>query len=188
VKTTGLPPVTDGGHDETALIDRARAGDRDAQEALVRRHLGEVFDLAWRIIGDRDVAQDAAQEAIISALGALHRFRGDASFRTWLLRITVNAAKTQFRRQSRRREVKLNLAADVRTEELDPAAETMLRAEAGRVAGLLGQLPPKQRMAVVLRVNRGLSYAEVGEILDCSEGAARVNYHLGVKRLRELVQ
>jgi RNA polymerase sigma-70 factor (ECF subfamily) len=180
--------MTDAGHDETALIDRARAGDRDAQEVLVRRHLGEVFDLAWRIIGDRDVAQDAAQEAIISALGALHRFRGDASFRTWLLRITVNAAKTQFRRQSRRREVKLSLALDVRTDELDPAAETMLRAEAGRVAGLLGQLPPKQRMAVVLRVNRGLSYAEVGEILDCSEGAARVNYHLGVKRLRELVQ
>jgi RNA polymerase sigma factor (sigma-70 family) len=82
----------------------------------------------------------------------------------------------------------LSLALDVRTDELDPAAETMLRAEAGRVAGLLGRLPPKQRMAVVLRVNRGLSYAEVGEILDCSEGAARVNYHLGIKRLRELVQ
>jgi RNA polymerase sigma-70 factor (ECF subfamily) len=188
VKTTGLPPVTDAGHDETALIERARAGDRDAQEALVRRHLGEVFDLAWRILGVRDVAQDAAPDAIISALGALHRFRGEASFRTWLLRITVNAAKTHFRRQSRRREVKLTLASDVRSEELDPAAETMLRAEAGRVAALLEHLPPKQRMAVILRVNRGLSYAEVGDLLDCSEGAARVNYHLGVKRLRELVQ
>jgi RNA polymerase sigma-70 factor (ECF subfamily) len=64
----------------------------------------------------------------------------------------------------------------------------MLRAEAGRVAALLEHLPPKQRMAVILRVNRGLSYAEVGDLLDCSEGAARVNYHLGVKRLRELVQ
>jgi RNA polymerase sigma-70 factor (ECF subfamily) len=188
VKTTGLPSATDAGHDETALIDRARAGDRDAQEALVRRHLGDVFDLAWRILGDRDAAADATQDAIMNALGALDRFRGDASFRTWLLRITMNAAKTQFRRHSRRREVTLTLAADVRSEDADPESAASLRDEAGRASAQLAKLPPKQRMAVILRVSRGLSYAEVGEVLNCSEGAARVNYHLGIKRLRELVQ
>ncbi|MGH7502992.1 MAG: RNA polymerase sigma factor [Longimicrobiales bacterium] len=188
MKATGQQQMTDAGHDETALIDRARAGDRDAQEDLVRRHLGHVFDLAYRILGDRDAAQDATQDAMISALGALGRFRGDASFRTWLLRITVNAAKTQFRRQFRRSEVKLTLASDVRSEAADPALAAVLKSEAARASAQLAKLPPKQRMAVVLRTSRGLSYAEVGEILECSEGAARVNYHLGIKRLRELLQ
>jgi RNA polymerase sigma-70 factor (ECF subfamily) len=92
----------DGGVDESALIERARAGDHDAQEQLVRQHLGDVFDLAHRILGDRDLAQDAAQDAIVSALNGLGGFRGDASFRTWLLRITVNAAKSRSGLDARR--------------------------------------------------------------------------------------
>jgi RNA polymerase sigma-70 factor (ECF subfamily) len=63
-----------------------------------------------------------------------------------------------------------------------------LNDEAARVAAMLEKLPEKQRMAVNLRVNQGLSYQEIGAVLDCTEGAARVNYHLGVKRLRELLK
>ena len=71
--------------------------------------------------------------------------------------------------------------------EPDAATGAVTRDESARASKLLERLPPKQRMAVTLRVNQDLSYAEIGEILDCSEGAARVNYHLGIKRLRELV-
>ncbi|MEX0906762.1 MAG: sigma-70 family RNA polymerase sigma factor, partial [Gemmatimonadota bacterium] len=60
--------------------------------------------------------------------------------------------------------------------------------EAERVSALLERLPTKQRMAVSLRIQQGLSYAEVATALGCTQGAARVNYHLGVKRLRELSQ
>lgn len=68
---------------------------------------------------------------------------------------------------------------------MDGATAATIRDEASRVTALLQRLPTKQRMAVSLRVNQGLSYQEIGAVLECSEGAARVNYHLGIKRLRE---
>jgi RNA polymerase sigma-70 factor (ECF subfamily) len=174
--------------DEATLIDRARAGDAGALEALVRLHMDDVYALTLRILGDRDLAADATQNAMINAVRGIGRFRGDASFRTWILRIAANAAKSLGRRRTRRQEVALTAAETMAGDDPDPATRAMNRAEAERVAGLLTELPPKQRMAVQLRVNQGLSYVEIGEILDCSEGAARVNYHLGIKRLRELTQ
>jgi RNA polymerase sigma-70 factor, ECF subfamily len=125
---------------------------------------------------------------MINALRALHTFRGDASFRTWLLRIALNAARTMARRQYHRREVALEAAAELAANDTGAASDVVMKDEAERARELLAQLPEKQRMAVSLRVNQGLSYQEIGRVLDCTEGAARVNYHLGVKRLRELAK
>jgi RNA polymerase sigma-70 factor, ECF subfamily len=174
--------------EETALLERARAGEPEARELLVRRYLDDVYRLTARILGDRDLAHDATQDAFVNALGALHRFRGDASFRTWLLRIAVNAARSVGRRQVRRREVSLVQADHEPSLGPDPATRAEQVTEVERVEKMLALLPTKQRMAVALRVQQGLSYAEIGAALDCSEGAARVNYHLGVKRLRELLK
>jgi RNA polymerase sigma-70 factor, ECF subfamily len=174
--------------EEAALLERARAGEQEARDLLVRRYLDDVYRLTARILGDKDLAQDATQDAFINALGALHRFRGDASFRTWLLRIAVNAARSVGRRQVRRKEVSLVLADHEPSLGPDPAVRAEQTTEVERVERMLAKLPTKQRMAVALRVQQGLSYAEIAAALDCSEGAARVNYHLGVKRLRELLK
>ncbi len=176
------------GEDEAGLLARARAGEESAIDQLVRRYLGDVYVVTVRVLGDHDLAEDAAQEAMLNALRGLKRFRGEASFRTWLLRIAVNAARTVGRRQFRRREVALELAMEAPTSESDSAALVVLRAEAARCATLLAQLPEKQRLAVTLRVEQGLSYQEIATILGSTEGAARVNYHLGIKRLRELTK
>jgi RNA polymerase sigma-70 factor, ECF subfamily len=173
--------------DEALLVERARAGDTAAREQLVRRYVDDVYRLTLRILGDRDLAQDATQDAFVSALGALDRFRGDASFRTWLLRIALNAARSVGRRQVRRREVTLVHAEHEPAAGADAATRVEHTTEAARIERVLVKLPTKQRLAVMLRVQQGLSYAEIGAALDCSEGAARVNYHLGVKRLRELL-
>lgn len=180
-----VEPMADADGD---LVERARTGDRNALERLVAAHLPEVHALTARILRDRSLAQDAAHDAMVNALGALHRFRGEASFRTWVLRIAVNAARTVARRQTRRREVPLELVADHAENGVDTAARVIAGDEARRAAALLDTLPEKQRLTVSLRVQQGLSYHEIGEVLDCSEGAARVNYHLGVKRLRELMK
>jgi RNA polymerase sigma-70 factor, ECF subfamily len=184
VSTTTPPRV----RDDAELIERARAGEGDARDELVRRHLDDVYRVTNRILGDRDLAQDATQDAFMNALGALPRFRGDASFRTWLLRIAVNSARSVGRRQVRRREVSIVLADHVASGAQDPARRAENLTEAARVEDVLRTLPPKQRMAVTLRVQQGLSYAEVAAALDCTEGAARVNYHLGIKRLRGLLR
>ena len=174
--------------DEASLISRARQGDEHAANQLVRRYLGDVFAVTSRVLIDHDLAQDAAQEAFVNALRGLQRFRGDASFRTWLLRIALNAARTLARRQYQRREVPIEVAVDTAGDNHDAADLVALRDEAARAAAMLERLPEKQRLSVSLRINQGLSYQEIGAVLDCTEGAARVNYHLGVKRLRELLK
>ncbi len=171
--------------DEASLLSRARSGDRDATELLVRRYLRDVYELTARVLSDRELAQDAAQDAFVNALGALHRFRGDSSFKTWLLRIALNSARSIGRRKGRRREVTLELAEETAAESADAIEKISNAGEAKKMETLLQKLPEKQRLAVTLRLQQGLSYEEVAAALDCSEGAARVNYHLGLKRLRE---
>ena len=174
--------------DEDSLIGRARLGDVGAADELVRRYLSDVYAVTSRVLLDYDLAQDAAQEAFVNALRGLNRFRGEASFRTWLLRIALNAARTIARRQHHRREVSLEAVQDTPSDTRDAAHVAAVHDEASRAAAMLEHLPEKQRMAVSLRINQGLSYQEIGAVLDCTEGAARVNYHLGVKRLRELLK
>jgi RNA polymerase sigma-70 factor, ECF subfamily len=173
--------------EDGALIAAARAGDEAARDRLVRRYVRDVFDATARVLRDRQLAEDAAQDAFVNALGNLDRFRGEASFRTWLLRIAVNAAHTVARRQSRRREVDLGVIAGTARSGDDAAAAAIANSESTRLRLALDGLPPKQRLAVTLRVHQGLSYREIGRVLACTEGAARVNYHLGVKRLKELM-
>jgi RNA polymerase sigma-70 factor, ECF subfamily len=180
-------PSTGAPGDELALLAAAQAGDAAARDQLVIRYIDDVFRVTSRILGDRELAQDATQDTFVNALGALNRFRGAASFRTWLLRIAVNAARTVGRRQVRRREVNLVLADNEHSSGPDPAVRAEHRTEAARVEAMLARLPLKQRLAVALRAQQGLSYAEISGTLDCSEGAARVNYHLGIRRLRELL-
>lgn len=183
-----VEPGTRAPLDEAALIGRARTGDREAQDALVRRYLADVYRVAYRLLGEEDLAQDAAQDAMVNAMRALDRFREEASFRTWVLRIAANSAKSHARRRWRKREVTLRAVEGLAGEEADPEETAVVRDEAARVKAVLETLPRKQRMAVELRVNQGLEYPEVARILNCSTGAARVNYHLGIKKLRELMR
>ncbi len=88
---------------EGRLIERARRGDSDAFAQLVRSHTDDMYTLAYRLTGDRDLAADVAQEAMIRAWRGLGGFRGDAAFSTWLYRITANTAWTHRNRQRRRR-------------------------------------------------------------------------------------
>ena len=173
--------------DEQALIARAQAGEEAALAALVREHHDAVYEVAYRVLGNSHAAEDAAQEAFMKALAALDTFRGEAAFRTWLLRIAVNVARSAGRTTTRRSEVSLTDAPVQASPGPSPERDAVLRTEAERVMVALEELPEKQRLAVTLRIHQGLSHREVGEAIGSSEGAARVNYHLGIKRLRELL-
>ena len=173
--------------EDQGLVARARIGDEEALNALVSRHHGAVYQVTYRVLGDPDAAADAAQDAFMKALDALHTFRGEAAFRTWLLRIAANVATSAGRKNTRRREVALEAAPEPRGDLADPERQAVIRTESDRVARALEALPEKQRLAVTLRIHEDLSHREVGEVIGSSEGAARVNYHLGIKRLRELL-
>lgn len=170
------------------LVERARSGDRRAMDLLVERHHAIVFRTCLAIVGDADLAADASQDCLIKAFRALGRYRGDASFRTWLVAIAGNEARGHLRKIGRRRESSLDVTPAVSARGHDPATEAVLRAEAARARRAVQTLPPKQRLAVTLRIDDGLSFREIGEIIGSSEGAARVNYHHGIRRLRDLLK
>lgn len=170
------------------LIRRARDGEDAALGALVRRHSDAVFRVALSITGDPDTAQDVSQDAFLKAFRALAGFRGDAAFRTWLLTIAANTARGALRRVGRRRETDLDAVAPVASNERSPADVTEVSVEAARARQALAGLPEKQRLSVQLRVDEGFSFREIGEVIGSTEGAARVNYFHGIRRLRELMR
>ncbi|HEX6589300.1 MAG TPA: sigma-70 family RNA polymerase sigma factor [Longimicrobiales bacterium] len=169
---------------DAGLLEKARNGDADA---LVRAYLDDVYRVALRVLRDADLAADATQDAFVNAMVGLSRFRGESSVRTWLLRIAINAAHTVGRRRSRRREVALDAVGDAPARGPRIDERVVARVEVERAERALAQLPEKQRLSVALRIQDGLSYAEIGEIIGSSEAAARVNYHYGVRRLREVL-
>jgi RNA polymerase sigma-70 factor (ECF subfamily) len=156
-------------------------------DQLVSRHLGGVFRAALGILGDEDAASDVAQETFLKAFRSLAGFRGDASFKTWVLAIAANEARGVLRKAGRRKELSLEKVGPVVSGDA-PADEAIEDREAAqRVLKLLSRLPEKQRQAVTLRIFEDLSFREIGKVIGSSEGAARVNYHHGIRRLKEMV-
>jgi len=170
------------------LVERGRAGDDAALGGLVERHQAAAYRVAFSMLQDDDAAQDVVQDAFIKAFRALEGFRGEASFRTWVLTIVGNEARGALRRRGRRRETALEDAGPVRSEQKAPDAEAVDAQEAARARSIMETLPEKQKLSVALRIDDGLSFKEIGEIIGSSEGAARVNYFHGIRRLRELMQ
>ena len=154
---------------------------------LVDRHHGVVFRTCAAILSDEDLAADASQNSFLKAFRAIERFRGEAAFRTWLLAIAGNEARGLLRKVKRRREDRLEDLDVLPAVGNDPSVEVTLRSEVERVREVLADLPERQRLSVTLRIFEGLSFREIGDSIDSTEGAARVNYHHGIQRLRELL-
>lgn len=178
----------DGGPSDEELVERARAGDEAALGKLVERHHPVAFRVAVSMLRDDDAAQDVVQDAFIKAFRALPGFRGDAAFRTWILTITANEARGALRKRGRRKESNLDDVGPVPTDEKGLDEQVVLAQEAARARSLLEELPEKQKLSVSLRIEEGLSFREIGEIIGSGEGAARVNYFHGIRRLRELME
>ena len=154
---------------------------------LVDRHHGVVFRTCAAILSDEDLAADASQNSLLKAFRAIERFRGEAAFRTWLLAIAGNEARGLLRKVKRRREDRVEDLDMLPAVGNDPSVEVTLRSEVERVREVLANLPEKQRLSVTLRIFEGLSFREIGDSIDSTEGSARVNYHHGIQRLRELL-
>ena len=175
---------------EAALAARAQRGDQGAFEALVRRHQSSVLNIAWRIVGDPEGAQDVAQEAFVKAYRELHRFRGEAAFGTWLYRITVNEARLYLRSQ-RRRQVRWERQRDeVAREAALPQASTEdeVADGMGPLVALLQELPEKQRGALALFYLQELSVEQIAQAVGAPSGTVKAWLSRGRDKLRRLAQ
>ncbi len=175
---------------EQDLIEAAKKGDPDAFEVLVRRYEKRVYSLALRMCGNAENAQEAAQEALLSAWQGLPFFRGEAAFATWLCRLTSNACVDLLRKEKRQRAVSLddedlNLDLPDRGPGPHEAAERQeLREAIGRG---LTTLPDEYRTALVLREMQQLSYQEISDTLDVDIGTVKSRISRGRKQLRNFL-
>ena len=167
--------------DERDLINRSRAGEIEAFDLLVRLHQDRIYNLAYRITGNREDASDAAQDAFVRAYQALRRYREDAAFSTWLYRIATNSALDLVRRRPAHQPVELS--AEYRAPD-DPEAAANRREVTRRVHAALGHLTVEYRTAVVLRDLQGLAYGEMARILQVPLGTVRSRLARGREAMR----
>ncbi len=170
-----------------ALVAAAKGGDREAFEAVVHATYADTYALAFRLTANEEDARDVVQEAYFRAYRGLKRFRGDASFTTWLYRITANCAATQLGRRARHRHEDLDdETVDVRDHrpETDPHARAEAALLRARLTTALEALPPRLRAVVVLRDVYDLPHEAIAAELGISEAAAKVRLHRARMRLR----
>jgi RNA polymerase sigma-70 factor, ECF subfamily len=164
------------------LVVRAIEGDKDAFSELVNASLSRQYAVATLILRDGDRAQDAVQEALVSAWRGLSALRDPDAWEAWLHRLTVRACLQQVRRDKRRRLVELQGKPSQEATRADDASRAL--AERDRIERELGRLPIDQRAVIVLHYHLGLPLAEVAPILDIPVGTASSRLHRGLAALR----
>ena len=170
---------------DLALVEKANAGDMRAFELLVIKYQRRIERLVGRMVRDADLVQDVTQETFIRAYRALHQFRGEAQFYTWLYRIAVNTAKKALA-DARRSPVVFESALHTGGDDDETSLpgreltshetpETVLAAQeiAEAVNAAMEALPDDLRQAVTLREIEGLSYDEIAEAMGCPIGTVR---------------
>jgi RNA polymerase sigma factor (sigma-70 family) len=181
--------------DEASLIAAAQRGKVDAFNELVLIYQQQVYNLAYRIMGDPASAADATQDAFVSAYRSIGRFRG-GSFKSYLMRIVSNRCYDELRRHKRRPATSFEDLSEV-DEEFNPALingrerpeEYTERQEMARViqAGI-EMLPPDQRITLVLSDVQGMSYQEIAETMDVSPGTVKSRLARARGKLRDYLR
>ena len=173
---------------DEALVERARAGDLESFEELVDRHRDLVVRVAARIVGASD-AEDVAQDVFLRAFHRLDQLRGQALFRSWLLRIAHNSALNALEQRRRGEDPR------ERGEEIDiedpgrrPADELEVSERAERLAYKLQEVQPAHRTVLVLRDVEGLSYQEIAEITESPVGSVKGRLHRARRELIEILR
>lgn len=172
--------------DDRDLVARARKGDLEAFEALVKTHqhrLVHFVRMMTSSAADREAAEDVAQEAFLRAYRALGQFRGQSSFRTWLYQIATNVARTQSARRRDRNEQQEPESPYERDRPSEEHVERRIIAH-DQLRRALQALPDDWREALVLRDIEGLDYKEIAEVLGIPMGTVESRIFRGRQRLK----
>ena len=165
------------------LIEEFQRGSDTAYNEIVRRYLDLVYRFFQKITPDKMEAEDLAQTVFIKLFKALKKFRFESEFNTYLYRVNFNTANTYFKRNKWRNMLHLDQAPD--DGYVETSQEKQWRKE--EIWAAVGRLPKKQRLVVMMRIFQVLPFKDIGNILDMTEGTAKVNYHHGIKRVKFLL-
>ncbi|TXK50878.1 RNA polymerase sigma factor [Pontibacter qinzhouensis] len=169
----------------TPVIERCKAGDNRAQYELYKLYAKAMFNVSMRITNDYAEAEDALQEAFISAFKNLHSYKAEASFGSWLKKIVINAAINAIRK---RKEEVVPLDERVVGEVADEVQEDETDWQIDKIRRAIQQLPDGYRVVLSLYLLEGYDHAEIGEILHVSESTSKSQYSRARKKLVEIMR
>ena len=164
-------------------------GSADDLAALVERHHGPLLGYLYRMTGgDRPLAEDLVQETFLRVLRSIGQYQHPRPFKPWLYAIATNLARDHYKRAETRYTVGEGNEGLARGQAVLPEARVLAEEEAERVAAAVTALPAGQREAVVLRYYQSLSLAEIAEALGVPLGTVKSRLHLGLRRLRAMLE
>ena len=180
-----------------AIVQRVQNGEVSAFNQLVQKYRQPLFSTIYNMTGNREDATDIAQEVFIKAFQSIKRFRGQASFYTWLYRIAVNSSITFIKRVKKQRfinyetidetlvssEILEYFTAKIKTEK-----GALLKELQEKLNEALQKLSPKHRIVVILHEVEGMSHKEIADITKTSEGTVRSRLHYAKKMLQAFLQ
>jgi RNA polymerase sigma-70 factor (ECF subfamily) len=169
------------GNTDQKLVERAKNGEQQAFDLLVRKYQHKIHGLVSRFVHDQAAVEDVVQESFIKAYRSLDRFRGESAFYTWLYRIAVNTAKNYLVSRGRRPpdtdvdavEAEQMTGGDALREMGTPEDQALSNEMYRRVMETIENLPPDLRTALTLREIDGLTYEEIANVMDCPIGTVR---------------
>ena len=183
--------------DDRELVERCQEGDLDAYEALVGRYRNKVYGLAFSMLRHEQDATDLCQESFIRGWQGIRRFRKNASFYTWIYRITTNLAIDFVRRRDRRPTAPFDEGIDPDTDASvaeppstnpSPAVEVQRKELREQIDAALLELSPEHRAVIQLREFEGLDYAAIAKVVGCSIGTVMSRLHYARKHLQKLLK
>ena len=169
--------------DDNELIQKFQNGDEKAFDQLVRNNLNNVFGFFMKVTRDEMSAEDLTQDVFMKLYKNLKNFRHDSNFSTYLYRINSNTVNSWITRSKWKNLLHLDQAPDKGEYDIKNEAEWTKE----ELWSEISKLPNKQRRVMILRITDSLSYSEISKITGMSEGTAKVNFHHGLKKLKEVL-
>ena len=179
------------------IVALARAGEEAAYRELIRRYERPLFSLLFRMVRDRELAEDLAQETFVKALNAIESYRPEFKFSSWIFKIANNAAIDHLRRreldtlslegspQAETPEAIEATALQIGGRQESPLAEVEARELGGQIEAAIAQLRPEYRSCILLRHVEGWAYEEIAEILNLPLGTVKTYIHRARNELRQ---
>jgi len=185
-----------GEADDRLLVEQAKQGNLEAYDALVRRYQERIYGTIYHMTASHEDAGDLTQESFIKAYQAIHTFKGDSSFYTWLYRIAVNKTINFLKQRQSRSHLSLN-DLDLNAEndsdlvalvsEKTPRRDLSLQELQGKLNAAMQKLSQPHRLVVTLHDIQGLSHEEIAEIMDCNVGTVRSRLFYARQQLQALL-
>ena len=173
-----------GGKDR--LVERALNGEEGAFEELVKHYQAPLYYLALRFVRDEQAAADLTQTAFLRAYQGFPGFRQRSSFKTWLYRITINLCKNHLRDWARKG---LESSGEIDPpSHANPLQELIEHEGQQSLLQAWHKLPERQQLTVTLKIQEGMKYHEIAEVLECTVGAVKANFHHACKKLKAILQ